>query len=506
MRALLLGIAALVLPATLVPAIPGTQATATAPRTPPPGFVLLFLDDMRKDDLVAMPQTKALIGRRGARFANAYSTFPLCCPARATILTGQYAHNHGVLTNQPPLGGIRAFKARETLGTWLRRRRFATAYVGRYLNGYGQHSSPSYVPFGWTEWQAVVHPPWRYRSFTLNVARRLRSYPRAYQTDVVGNRSVRFIRRSRSRPFLLVASFIAPHSGTPLEDDDPTGDAACFDTGLCRNVTPNVSDVYADTEAGRTLPRSPAYDEEDVSDKPGHVRDLPRFREEFAAVHQELYEQRLESIRSVDDQVRAIVQSLRATGRLRNTYIVVTSDNGFMLGEHRIPFGKVHHYEPSSRVPMLMRGPGVPARTRVRQLVGLHDLAPTVLRATRTYGAQRLPLDGRDLVGLARNPRVAAGRDLLLEAGSMDDEAIDASLARSSPAVVSYRGIRTDGGWKYVEYSSGDVEMYDLGADPDELVNLAEDPAFAARRAELDAALDRLDGCRGRSCRVDAER
>jgi N-acetylglucosamine-6-sulfatase len=505
MRSTLLSALAFVLLAAFSSPADATGAVSRSlGATAPPSFVIVLLDDMRKDDFAAMPRTRALVGRPGATFERAYSTYPLCCPARSSLLNGQYAHNHGVLSNLPPLGGVRALRPQHTLAPWLRRSGYATAYLGKYLNGYGVQTTQEHVPRGWTWWEGLAAGG--YRRFTLNVNGSLQQYDGVYQSNVLGRRATRFVRRAGNRPLLMVASFLGPHSGGPIEPDDTTGELGCFNTGLCNNATPAVSPVYANTESGNPMPVSPAYDEEDVSDKPGHIESLPNFESEFPALHQELFEQRREAVRSIDDQVAAIVQALRDTGRLRRTYVVVTSDNGFLMGEHRVPFGKVHPYEPSVRVPLVMRGPGIPARSRVEQLVGLHDLAPTVLRATGAYGAQTVPLDGRSLLPMTTSDRVAARRDLVLEAGPVLAEPDDSSVRRSSPAARPYRGILTNTGWKYVRYDTGEIEMYDLRSDPHELVNLADDPAFAARRAALAAGLDRLADCAGAGCLVDAAR
>jgi N-acetylglucosamine-6-sulfatase len=197
------------------------------------------------------------------------------------------------------------------------------------------------------------------------------------------------------------------------------------------------------------------------------------------------------------------VYALADTGRLRRTYIVVTSDNGYLLGEHRITLGKVHPYEPSARIPMLMRGPGITRGARVEQLVGLHDLAPTVLRATGTYGAQTLPLDGRSLLPLIANDRTAAGRDLVLEAGPIGDQPDDSSLRHATPAARPYRGILTNTGWKYIVYDTREVEMYNLRTDPHELTNLANDTTYATRRDALQQAVTTLSNCVGQPCTVD---
>lgn len=472
-------------------------ATAAVPAKPGvrPNFVVLFLDDMRKDDLVAMPYTRRVIELKGATFQNAYSTFPLCCPARASILTGQYAHNHGVLSNQSPTGGVLALNPRSTLATWLQPLGYTTAFIGKYLNRYGYVTEPTYVPRGWSAWHVPSRNTMRYRSFELNVNGRLEWFGRAYHTTVMGNRMADFIRRrAGAKPFVLVGGFLAPHSGGPLEPDDPAGN----------NRTPAVAAEYVDTEQDTELPPTEAYNEADISDKPLHIAELPELTSDDMDAHREINQQRLESIKSVDDQVRKIVRALLEKQQLRRTYIVVTSDNGYLLGEHRIPFGKVHPYEPSARVPMVMRGPGIPAGSQVEQLVGLHDLAPTVLRTARAAPPDTHPLDGRNLLPLVTDNRAGAGRDLVLEAGPMGELAADASFLRSSPAVRSYRGLRTNNGWKYIEYATGDVELYNLRADPDELNNLADDPAYDQRQLALEAGLDRLATCVGAGCLTNA--
>ncbi len=444
-----------------------------------PNVVLIVLDDMRADELAAMPNTVGRIQDRGATFEAAYSPYPLCCPARATILTGQYAHNHKVLGNHRPLGGFEKLDDSSTIATWLDSRGYISGYVGKYLNEYGSRRSERYVPPGWTSWAASVDGVINYVDFTLNQNGRLVAYENKYQTTVAGEQSRAFIRRqSGAGPFVLVTAFLAPHVGTPVEADDPVF------------KTPAVARKYRNAYQGQQLPTDASYNEADVSDKPRAIRDLPPIPPRQMSAHQEVYQQRLESIRSVDDQVDQIVDTLAATGELSSTYIVVTSDNGYLLGEHRIRNGKTLGYEPSARVPLLMRGPGIPSGAVVEQLVGLHDLAPTVLQATGTYGAQTHPLDGRSLLPLVRDDDVAAKRDLVLEAGPRD----------TTTTRLQYQGVRTNTGWKYIEHDTGEKEMYDLDRDPYELENLAGDPAFATRRRVLDGRLDELKDCAGPEC------
>lgn len=483
---------------------PGASTAAAVVPSPKPNFVVIFLDDMRADQLSALPYTTATVGGRGATFDNAYAPYPLCCPARATILTGQYPHNNHVFGNVPPLGGVSAFDDTRTIATWMKGARYKTAYIGKYFNGYGVATSLTYRPPGWTEWDVLARGLYNYRGFTMNINRQLVDYTRSHQTHVMGALSTRFIRENAGSPFLMVTGFKAPHSGGPREPDDPTGAVTCFDTELCGNKTPAVTHEYRDSESGHPMPVSPAYDEADVSDKPAHIASLPASRPEFAAAHQELWEQQLESIKAVDDQIHRIVWSLRRAGVLQRTYILVTSDNGYLLGEHRIPFGKVHPYEPSARVPMMLRGPGVPAGVHVKQLVGLQDIAPTVLRATGNYGTQTHVLDGVSLLRLTTDRTASAHRDLALEAGPAGDVVDESAVSDASPAARAYRGIRTDSGWKYVRYGNGEQELYDLTTDPAEMNNLAEDPLHGQRLQTLAAASARLSNCVGRACTVSA--
>lgn len=481
-----------------------SPAAAVPPPAPRPNFVVIYLDDMRADQVSALPYTTETIGGEGATFTHAYAPYPLCCPARATMLTGQYPHNNHVFGNVPPLGGVTAFDPAHTLGTWLRAARYKTAYIGKYLNGYGP-ATPR--PPGWTEWDVMSgRGLYNYRNFTMNINGLLTDFVRSYQTTLAGDEATDFIRTYAHRPFLMFAGFKAPHAGGPREPDDPVGPVSCLGTALCGNKTPAVSAKYRDSESGHAMPATPAYDEADVSDKPTHIASLPQFTPEITAAQQELWEQQLESIHAVDDQVRRIVRALRETGVLDRTYILVTSDNGYLLGEHRIPFGKVHPYEPSARIPMMLRGPGVPEGRRVKQLVGLQDIAPTVLRATGSDGLQDLVLDGMSLLPLTTDRTAGATRDLALEAGPAGDVDDTNTLQDSSPAVRAYRGLRTDSGWKYIRYAGGEQELYDLNTDPRELNNLAGDPLYQKRLASLARASAVLSTCSGRACRVSVAR
>ena len=271
-------------------------------------------------------------------------------------------------------------------------------------------------------------------------------------------------------PFFLSLAFVAPHSGGPRDPDDPVGMA-----------TPSPAARHRDAFAGEPLPRSPAFDEADVSDKPNFIRRRPRLTPARVAAIEENYRQELESLLAVDEGVVRVVAALRASGELDSTLIVFTSDNGYFHGEHRVSRGKVMVYEPSIRVPLILRGPGVPAGARRRQLVSNADLAPTILDA-----AGALPgrvQDGQSLFGLLRDGGLESGRELLVE-GPRGIQAVAFSALRN------YR-------FTYAEHDNGARELYDLERDPDQLESVHDDPAYDAIQARLSRAAGRAADLRG---------
>lgn len=441
-----------------------------------PNVVIVLVDDARVDDLTTMPKVRSLIGDRGATFARAVSPLPLCCPARATLLTGQYAHNHGVLDNAGA-DGLAAFDESKTLATWLDRT-YATAWVGKYLNEYGSTDGGAYVPPGWDRWAAPVGGWANYRKNRYSLDGTLTTFPGRYQTDVVGDLATDFVSANAGgeEPFFLVTSILAPHAGSPAEPDDPADFA-----------TPNVADEHVDAFSGLPLTRTPAFNESDVSDKP--VKPGPLSSAEIAALT-EVNQQRRESLLSAETVVQRLLTVLEQSGELDDTYVVFTSDNGYVLGEHRLRGGKLFPYEVATRVPLLMRGPGIPPGTTVDPLVGLQDLAPTVLSMAGVHPPRSaFAPDGLSLLDVMAQPEAFAQRPVVLEAGPQSD----------GSAEYRFHGLRTPR-WKYVERSTGKRELYDLNGDPYELHNVAEVPSFAETRAALAAMLREYEYCAGASC------
>ena len=443
-----------------------------------PNVVVIETDDQTVSDLASMPRTRALFARDGVSFRQSFVSESQCCPSRATFLTGLYAHNHRVLSTTPPFGGFTAFDPSETLAVWLRRAGYATALVGKYLNGYGR-LVPTYVPPGWTEWHGLLGPSvYSFFGFAINNNGHTRTYPGEYETDVLTRLSARFIRtRAHSgRPFFLWTTYVAPHIGGPRQ----------LIAGGASTTVP--SPLFSGAFLGRSFPATPAFDEADVSDKPAAIaRRRPLGPREIATLAA-VWRLRQESLLSVDAGVGRLVAALRSEGVLRNTLLIFTSDNGYLIGEHRVRESKVLPYEPSIRVPLLLRGPGIPRGVTRSQLVWNGDLAPTILAVT---GA-RAPwaLDGQSLLPFARSRSQPGPNDILLEGppqGRLD----------STPR---FTGLRTRH-YTYVEYHDGERELYDLRRDPYELDNRARDATASPLLRRLGRRLARMRDCAGASCR-----
>jgi N-acetylglucosamine-6-sulfatase len=453
-----------------------------APALGRPNVVVLMTDDQTLASLSTMPQTNQLLGAQGTVFEQAISTFPLCCPSRSTALTGQYSHNHGVISNRGAFGGHQVLDHANTLPAWLQETGYRTMHVGRYLNGYEYADG---IPPGWSDWHGSPHSGafnyvrWRVNENGALVQYPVASHPDEYLTDFHGRRARELIEAAApgEQPFYLQVWFVAPHRAAPRDADDPT-----------TLGTPSPAPRHRDLFAATPMPRPPNFDEANMYDKPQEVADRPRLDPATVAGIEENWRQELESLQAVDDAVAGIVQTLERTGELANTLIVFTSDNGYMHGEHRAKAEKVLIYEPAVRVPLIMRGPGIPSGFVDPRPVANIDLVPTIVDATGA-GPRRV-LDGRSLLDLVEDPTARWGRDLLLENG------------RGANSVAPFRGIRTDR-FLYAQYlTTGEYELYDLEHDPYQLRSLDGRERYAAVQRDLAGRLRRLRHCVGETCRL----
>ena len=443
---------------------------------PPPNIVFVLVDDMDYTLLPYIERTNRLVAQEGAVFTNYFVTSSACCPSRASTLRGQYPHNTGILENSP---GFEEFyrngNDEETIAVWMRSAGYQNSFMGKYMNLYPAGVKRSYIPRGWTDWHVFLYHITSdfYFGYTMNENGKLVSYSKKaedYSTDILRDRALEFIERNARRrsPFFLYISPYAPHGPS-----DPA---------------PRHADLYPDL----VYPKSPSFHEEDTSDKPFIIRDLRRTGGLFETEEADaLFVRRVQTMQAVDEMVADIIQLLEENGQLENTYIFFTSDNGFHMGEHSLPSGKMLAYEEDIRVPFMVRGPGIQAGTTVTQMAANIDLAPTFAELAGAEVAEFV--DGRSLVPflLGRAEDVTDWRNaLLLETGYLDRES----------HVIAYRGIRAEA-FTYVEYESAELEFYDLTSDPYQLDNLAGE-LDAETLSLLHTWLEQLTACQAEGCRA----
>jgi arylsulfatase A-like enzyme len=456
-----------------------------------PNVIVIMTDDQTFADMSALPRTQSLIGAEGATFNRAYVSYPLCCPSRATFLTGQYAHNNGVRNNAPPHGGVEALNPAHTLAVWLREAGYDTIHIGKYLNGYGLRRQPT-VPRGWSEWHGTIdkstYQMWGYKMYEEGEVRTYGDFdvedPALYQTDVLRDKAIATIdaHASDPDPFFLSLMFVAPHG----EVTRPGG-----------TTQPFVRPAPRHEHHFDTLPVGPSFDDEaDMSDKPRYMRKF----QPVGATARELIDDdlraRRESLLAVDEAVEQIMQALGRAERLDDTYVIFTSDNGFMQGQHRIRKGKYYAYDPSSHVPLLMRGPGILPGTQSGQLSANTDLAATVLDAANAKAD--IALDGISLLPFARQRPTRPDRTILHEGLVAGDTDRDNGGERGS-GPGAYEAVRTER-FLYVHWDSGAKELYDLAKDPLERKSLHRSGRYTAIRRLLSAEVVRMRRCRGSVC------
>ena len=506
------------------PAPAAGETTQASPSAGQPNVVVITLDDMREDELAYMPRTRALLADQGVTFENSFAPYPLCCPARASFLTGLYTHNHEVWSHQEPWG-FQALRDRQTLPVWLQQAGYDTVFLGKYLNGYGAQPAPdgsapdskTYVPPGWTDWRGAIdgglgagHPQdggtYRFFNTTLNAnGESFYLEPGRYQSEVFGDLSARIVaeRSGDDRPFFLWANYVAPHHGNPSEPDDPKPITRDDDKLTKYVTTARPGRVKGMFDA--VITEAPgAAGEDDVSDKPFFVRELPPLNQAELDGLLEVTRQRAEALAVVDEQVEKTIAALAATGELDRTIVIFTSDNGYFLGEHRIRQGKILPYEPALGVPLLVRGPGIPAgEVRTDPYTSI-DFAPTILEAAGA--AVDWPLNGKSLLDVARYGDRGWRRAVLTESGprgtvaDLDESGPKLEARDPGPDALRFsQGIRT-ARYLYVEHASDEVELYDMRTDPGQLTNVAGETEYAEDEAALARVLDKMRDCRGGAC------
>jgi arylsulfatase A-like enzyme len=404
-----------------------------------PNVILILADDLDKS-VFSRTTLDSAWADEGMSFSNALDTTSLCCPSRASILRGQYAHNTGLVNNDnsEPDGGAKYFRKegldRRTLATLLKAGGYETWFGGKYLNGYEAVGGfGGYVPPGWDSWQAYLG------ASQADVDGRTITFRRHY-TDWLSARASRFIGKGRdaSKPFFMEIA--------PLDTHEPLF------------VPPRHARAYSNAHA----PRPPSFDEKDVSDKPRWVRNQPPLSAAAIASFDQKQVLRMRSALTLEDLSKNVMTTLKRAHQLDNTYLIFTSDNGYQMGLHGIRAAKFMPYTEAHEVPFVVMGPGVPVGASVDELVANMDIAPTVLDLAGVN--QPGWMDGRSFEPLLGRQATGAWRDSLLIEGAKS----------GSPRRSAYSGVRRKDEI-YVRYGSGEEEFYDLRKDPYQLESRPRD-------------------------------
>jgi N-acetylglucosamine-6-sulfatase len=439
---------------------------------PRPNIIFIFTDDQPYHTVQYMPTVRDVLVKNGVNFENGFLTTPLCCPSRVSVLTGEYVHNHEVYTDRMPLGGAPKFDDTSSFAVWLKDAGYQTAYFGKYLNDYDALQPYGYVAKGWDEWDVFLGKNLTadddsgssqfYTDFSLSENGKVVEYKGSnaiFGADLITQKAVDYIVEKRDEPFILTMAYYNPHSPYFWADrHDPQ----------FRRTGALQADPY----------RPPDFMEEDVSDKPKYLQELKPISVEKIDI---TYKQILRSLLSVDDGVASVLNTLDKTGLDKKTVIVYLTDNGATVGDHRLGITKNCAYESCIRTPFIVYAPGMfPARTD-SHLVANIDLAPTFAE----LAGAKIPksVDGMSLLPVLKDSN-ANWRDSLLLEHWPTEEGIGSKIPE-------FYAVRT-AEWKYVEYSTGEKELYDLKNDPYELENIADQPKYAEIQKGLKTRLDEL--------------
>lgn len=350
-----------------------------------PNIVFIMTDDL--DTALGSPEvmkkTSKILRQEGADFVNAFVTTPMCCPSRASILTGSYAHNHNTYTNNLNCSSPswRRGPEKKTYAKYLESSGYVTGYFGKYLNEY----DGSWVPAGWKKWEGLVFNS-KFYNYTIRrntyKERHKMDYGQDYFTDFITNRSISFIKRTKENkphsPFLAVVSHAAPHG--------PETPAPQYSTAF----------------PGAQAPRYPNWNYISL-DKQWIMRETPAMSAQKIAFVDLLHRRRLQTLLSVDDSIARIFHTLQSLGIEDETYIFFTSDHGYHLGQFGQVKGKSMPFESDIRVPFYVRGPIIPKNISVTDMVLNIDLAPTFL----DIAGIKIPkdMDGMSVMKLFRRTR-----------------------------------------------------------------------------------------------------
>jgi arylsulfatase A-like enzyme len=438
----------------------------TRARSPAPNIVWFMTDDMRWDEFDPLPEMKPgggydWVQQHGVRFPTEWLSNNLCCPARATAVTGQTSFNNGVYTNQ------QYADFQDSLPLWLQKAGYCTGMTGKYLNGYNLKRRR---PAGWDYWEPFLSHIDDETGYAIEGRDGKARTPHRFITDEVAA-----ITRAQLRDCLATGkpTFVALWPFAPHFGSDP-------------------APKYADATVPPWTNTDPSYEEQDISDKPQWLQTWhPKVPFGIDRAFVDSHDKRMRTLLSADDALKSVIEFLRNKDELDNTIIIVTSDNGWFLGEHRISERKRMAYE-AGQVALWIAGPGFPKHETRNAFVTNLDVPATIVAAT---GAKPLrTIDGRSVQDILKDHGLAHDRFLPL-------------FVPTEPGDETHQppgqGVRT-AHYKYLKYDDGSEELYDLRTDPHELTNLAADPAHADLKRQMIALAKRAKECKGDACRASA--
>jgi N-acetylglucosamine-6-sulfatase len=404
-----------------------------------PNVVFVLADDMRADEFGRIEGFRRLAAE-GVTFENAFVTNSVCCPSRTTALTGRYSHNHGVMTNASPDGGYAAYHARGIGASTLATWLQDAGYRTGLFGKFLNGYGRAKPPEGFDRYEGGEGPD---------------------KDSGLGAEAAGFVKNNHRRQPLFVALWVkSPHG--PLK----------------------VNRRFRNTHLDETLDHPPSFNEEDLSDKAAWLRERPFITPEEEAAILEARRKRLQMLEGANLALERTLDAFARAGELENTFVVFSSDNGYTFGEHRLALTKSVPYEESIHVPLVITGPGVPQGIVRDELVVNNDLAPTI---AGWAGVDDPEADGRSLEPLLSSEEVAWRGALLTEHPGTE--------RRPGHAALRTREV------SYIEWETGERELYRLGADPNQLENVAA----SVSDEELNALHDRLEAlesCAGEACRM----
>ncbi|KAH9906935.1 arylsulfatase [Xylariomycetidae sp. FL2044] len=473
-----------------------------------PNIVLILSDD--QDRRMGSTGYQSILHRdiisQGVEFTNHFGTNAQCCPSRASLLRGQATHNTNITHVSAPGGNYDKWVAsgldQDYLPFWLKHAGYRAEYVGKLLNGYSTVNA-NVTPKGWDWVDSLLDPYTTY--YNVPVMSRNGERPVYYQgfhqTDVIRTKALSRLDylTSQEKPFYLQIAPYAPHVQNSAHRPIP----------LLRHM-----ESFSDVQAPR-LPNFNPTDDEAHSKKGGWVGTLPVMNESVIETADFAYRSRIQALQGVDEIIEDVIAMLEAKGILDETYVIYTSDNGYHIGQHRIPAGKALFYGEDTNLPFAVRGPGIPKNV-TSSIPSIHlDLAPTfldIIGLPKKYWPSFL--DGSSLLNQWKNPLSGNGpgegdgnskETINVEFWGLCQVEAPSGADLGAPFMNnSYKTLRVlgeDESWLFSTWCTGESELYNTAEDPYELINLAEDPESIGVFNRLNALLLVTKSCAEGTCR-----